>query len=93
MVDSLRVILEQKIMVPVSDRPVGMQNAGWCWRVEGGFISVWSDMRGAINWDGETLEGRVSYDTQSKSWVVRLPYNVASDADVYHTYGLDGMEC
>lgn len=92
MIQELRDILTTKTMVPQSERPDGMKSAGWCWKVEGGFMAVWSDMKAAINWDGETVKGRISYDNTARCWTVWFTDRVASLADIYPSYDLDGME-
>lgn len=92
MVDSLRVILEQKIMVPVAERPLKMKAATWCWKVNGGFMAIWFDMKAAVNWDGETVIGRVSYNNCERCWTVWFTDRVASLADIYPSYDLEGME-
>lgn len=92
MIDSLRAILEQKTMVPESERPEGMKSAGWCWLTEGGFMAIWSDMKGAVNWDGETVMGRVKFSAVEGCWTVYFTDRVASQADIYPLYDLDGME-
>lgn len=88
----LRCILNLKVMVPQAERPKGMETAGWCWKTEGGYMAIWADLKGAVNWDGETIIGRVSYNNTAQCWTVWLTSQVASLADVYHTYDLDGME-
>ena len=92
MTQDLRCILNLKAMAPQAERPEGMETAGWCWKTEGGYMAIWADLKGAVNWDGETIMGRVSYNKTSQCWTVWFTSQVAPLADVYHTYDLDGME-
>jgi len=92
MVQSLRDILQQKTLVSNAESPAGMKSADWCWKVEGGFMAVWADMRAAVNWNGETIMGRVRYSYRETSWIVSFTDRVSTQADIYPSYDLDGME-
>jgi len=69
-----------------------MKTAGWCWHVAGGLIAIWSDMQAAVNWDGTTVNGRLEWDEATHDWVIRLNRLECDNADIYHSYDLDGME-
>jgi len=93
---TLKKTLETKPQVPISERPMSMSGATWCWRACGGFMAVWqltdTTYRAAVNWDGRvTIPGMISLDDEF-GWVVTLDEDKASEADVYGRYDLDGEE-